>query len=224
MDDLLIKYILDEVTPEESDQVQQWLAADAANRDRFEKLQATWQLAAQPDHQLTTNTPQALQRLKQTLQTRQAAPVKRSWTRVGTAAAAVVGFAGVVLGAYVVMKPNKPVKKPTPIVHPDTVHQKRLPVDTVPVTASDTIPVVTPHKKKRPIPPKPVQPVRLKKKAIYPISPVDTIQAVPVHSMHTVPVMKRKRPMPERIIDTTLIKRKKARPTQPVSPVRKRKS
>jgi hypothetical protein len=196
MDDLLIKYILEEATPEENNQVQQWLVADAANQARFEKLQATWQLAAQPNLQLTTNTPQALQRLKQTLRTKQTPPVKRIWTRVGTAAAAVVGFAGVVLGAYVVLKPKAPVRKITPVVQPDTGRQKPLPVDTVPVAPVDTMPVVKPHKKKQPVPATPAQPVRPKKKAIQPIP----------------------------LVDTTLIKRKHARPTQPVSPVRKHKS
>jgi hypothetical protein len=224
MDDLLIKYILEEATPEESAQVQQWLAADAANRARFEKLQATWQLATQPSLQLTTNTPQALQRLKQTLRTKQTAPVKRIWTRVGTAAAAVVGFAGVVLGAYVVLKPKPPVKKTIPIVQPDTGMQKRIPVDTLPVTPTDTIPVVKPHKKKPPVPATPAQPVRPKKKVIQPIQPVDSIQPVPVQTLHTVPAMKRTRPRPELIIDTALIKRKHARPTQPASPVKKHKS
>jgi len=208
MDDLLIKYILEEATPEESDQVQQWLAADAANQARFQKLQNVWQLAAQPDLELATNTPQALQRLKQTLQTRQTAPVKRIWTRVGTAAAAVVGVAGVVLGAYVVLKPKPPVKKIIPVVHPDTTRQKRIPIDTVPGTPADTIPAVKPHKKKQPIPARPAQPARPKKKAIQPIQPVDPIQPTPVQSIHTVPAMKKKRPMPELIIDTSLIKRK----------------
>ena len=208
MDELLIKYILEETTPEESNQVQQWLAVDAANRARFEKLQSVWQLAAQPNLQLTTNTPQALQRLKQTLQTKQTAPVKRIWTRVGTAAAIVVGFVGVVLGAYVVLKPKTPVKKNTPIVHPETRQQKRLPVDTVPVAPLDTMPIVKPHKKKLPVPATPAQPVRTKKKAVQPIPSVDTMHAVPVQSIHTAPAMKRKRPMPELIMDTALIKRK----------------
>lgn len=175
MDDLLIKYILEEATPEESDQVQQWLAADAANQARFQKLQNVWQLAAQPDPELVTDTPQALQRLKQTLHTRQTAPVKRIWARVGTAAAAVVGVAGIVLGAYVVLKPKPPVKKIIPVVHPDTARQKRILVDTVLVAPADSIPVVKPHKKKLPVPASRAQPARPKKKAIQPIPPVDSI-------------------------------------------------
>jgi len=187
MDDLLIKYILDEATPAESQQVQQWLAADAANQARFEKLQSVWKLAEQPGLQLTANTPQALQRLKQTLQARQTAPVKRLWARVGTAAAAVVGLAGVVLGAYVVMTPKIkiPAKKTTPVVLPDTVRQKRIIIDTVPIAPADTIPVIKPHKKKQAVPARPAQPARPKKKAIQPLPP-----------------------MPKLIVDTAGIKRK----------------
>ena len=192
MDDLLIKYMLDETTPQERAQVQQWLAADAGNQVQFEKLQRVWQVAAQPNSQLNTNTPQALQRLKQTLQTKQPVPVKRIWARIGTAAAVVVGLAGVVLGAYVVMKPKVPAKKTTPVVKPDTVRQMRLPVDTLPV---DTIPAVKPHKKKLTVPAAPAQPVRPQKKAIQPVHPVDTLpvkkkQAMPVQP--SLPAIKHK--------------------------------
>jgi hypothetical protein len=221
MDDLLIKYILDETSPEERGQVQQWLAADAANQARFEKLQTVWQVAAQRNSQLIADTPQALQRLKHTLQTRQPVPVKRIWARIGTAAAAVVGLAGVVLGAYVVMKPKPPAKKTTPTVKPDTVQQKRLLIDTIPIPA-DTLPAVKPVKKKLRIPATPAQPVRPKKKAVEPVPAVDPIQPVPMQSLHTEPIMKKHRLMPV-LMDTTLMKRKRAKPTQPADPVRKYK-
>jgi hypothetical protein len=211
MDDLLIKYILEETSPEESGQAQQWLAANDANRTHFEKLQAAWQLAAQPNLQLTTGTPQALQRLKQTLQARQTAPVKRIWSSIGTAAAAVVAFAGVMLGAYVITKPKAPAKKTPPVVHPHTGRKKLVPVDTMPVLPTDTIPIVQPHKKKRLIPVTPVQP----------IPPVDSIHPVPAQSMHGRPIKKR-RPMPELIVDTTHIKKKHPVSAQPVQPVRRK--
>lgn len=188
MDDLLIKYILEETTPEESKQVQQWLAADTANRARFEKLQIVWQLASQPNLQLATDTPQALQRLKQTVKAREAVPhargIKRIWPRVWTAAAAMVGIAGVALGAYVLTKPKTTVKEQPPVVQPDTVLQKPVQVDTmprvpamkpVPALPADTIPFVKPRKKTRPAPVTPVQPVHPKKKAAQqPTQPIDT--------------------------------------------------
>jgi hypothetical protein len=202
MDDLLIKYILEETTPEETGQAQQWLAANAANRAHFERLQAVWQLATQPNLQRATDTPQALQRLKQTLKARETVPrtrdIKRTWRRVWTAAAAAVGIAGMALGAYVWMKPKTTVKELPPFVQPDTVLQKPVRVDTlpteppvpavqpVPALPADTIPFVKPHKKKHPAPVTPVQPVHRKKKAPQqPTQPTDTIR---VKKKHPVPV------------------------------------
>ena len=42
MDELLIKYLLEEATPEEAARVERWLAADAANRARYEQFKAVW--------------------------------------------------------------------------------------------------------------------------------------------------------------------------------------
>jgi len=207
MDDLLIKYMLEEATPEENDQVQQWLAADTANQTHFEKLQVVWQLAAQSHLQPAIDTPQALHRLKQTLKTREAAPrkrdVKNSWSRVWTAAAAVVGIAGLVLGAYVWMTSKTTVKEQLPVIHPDTVLQKSNQSDTVPTVQPvpalhrDTIPLAKPHKKKMSNSLTPVQSVPPKKRAVQ---------------------------QPTQPIDTTSRKRKHAQPAQPVTPIRKHKS
>jgi hypothetical protein len=224
MDDLLIKYIMEEATPEESNQVQQWLAADAANRARFENLQAIWQLAAQPNLQRATDTPQALQRLKQTLQERETASIKRMWPRAWTAAAAVVGMAGVALGAYVMMKPKATVKEQPPIVQPDTVLQQRVTMDTaltmpppptvqpVPALPADTLPVVKPHKKKRPVRVTPEQHVRPKKKR-----PEPTTSVQPVHH-------KKKRLEPVTPLQSVSPKKKRPEPVHPVRPVKKHKS
>jgi transmembrane sensor len=42
MDELLIKYLLKEASPEEAARVERWLAADAANRARYEQFKAVW--------------------------------------------------------------------------------------------------------------------------------------------------------------------------------------
>ncbi|MBO9205440.1 MULTISPECIES: anti-sigma factor family protein [Niastella] len=197
MDDLLIKYILEEASPEEREAVEQWLAKDNANRAHFEKLQTVWQMAAEPQFPSGTRTADALQRLKQTIQSRQTIPVKHMWTRVGTAAAVVVGIVGVVLGAYVVViKPKPPVKKTPPVVLPDTMRTVVLPIDTVPTGVTDTVPVITPRKKKKAAPAAPALPARPKKKAVQPVPAVDTM-----------PVKKKSR----------------VQPPQQVNPVRKKK-
>lgn len=221
MDNLLIKYILEETTPEESGQVQQWLAADAANRAHFEKLQAAWQLAAQPNRQLATDTPQALQRLKQTLQTRETTPVKRIWPRVWTAAAAVVGIVGVALGAYVWIIPKAPVKEQPPVVQPNIVRKKPVRIDTVPSVPAvqpvpalqpDTMPLSRPLHKIRPAQVRPVQPARPKKKAAVPRQPPDTLR------------LKKKPAVPGQPADTLRPKKKLAMPAQRAQPPVKRKS
>jgi hypothetical protein len=230
MDDLLIKYILEEATPEESEQVQQWLAADAANRIHFEKLQAVWKLAAQPLLQPAADPSPALQRLKQTLQARETVPrardIKRIWLprarAVWTAAAAVVGIVGVALGAYVFIKPKTAVKEQPPVVQPDTVQHQPLPVDTTPMgqpVHTDTIPIVKPHKKKRSEPVRPVQPVHHKKKPVHqPTHPVDSVQHKknrhePVRPVQ--PVHHKKKPVhqPTHLVDSTRVKKK--HPVQP---------
>ena len=204
MDDLLIKYILEEVSPEESNQVQQWLAADAANQARFEKLQTAWQLASQSNRPLVTDASPALQRLKQTLHARETRSVKRIWPRIW-AAATVVGITGVALGAYVFMKPKTTIKELPPVVQPNTVQQKSVQKDTVPAVQPvpalpvDTMPVVKPHKKKRPLPVRPVQSVHPKKKvASLPVQPLDPKpvkkkRPEPIHPANPRPV-KKKRP------------------------------
>ena len=187
----MIKYILEEATPAESDQVQQWLAANAANRTHFENLQAVWQLAAQPNLQLATDTPLALQRLKQTVKARETASIKRIWPHVWTAAAAVVGIAGLALGAYVWMKPKATVNEQPPVVQPDTALQKPMRVDTAPIVPAvqpvhtDTIPFVKPHKKKLPAP---VQPVHPKKRAVQ--QPTQPTEAIRVKKKHPVPAQR----------------------------------
>jgi hypothetical protein len=219
MDDLLIKYILEEVTPEENDQVQQWLAANATNRTHFEKLQAAWQLAAQPNQQLASDTPQALQRLKQTLHTRETATIKRIWPRVWRAAAAAVGIAGVALGAYVWMKPTTPVKELPPVVQPDTVQQKSVRLDTMPIVQpvpalpADTLPFVKPHKKTRPLRTTHVQRVHPKKKQPEPVMPVERVQP-----------KKKTVQQPTQPTDPRPVKKKHRVTTKRVQPVKKHKS
>jgi hypothetical protein len=220
MDDLLIKYILGEATVEESSQVRQWLAANAVNRAHFEKLQAAWQLAAQPNLQPVTDPSQALQRLKQTLQARETASGKRIWPRVWTAAAAVVGIAGVALGAYVWIKPKATVKEQPPVVQPDTVLQKPVRIDTaltappIPTLPADTLPFVKPHKKKRPEPVPPVQHVHHKKKKTVqqPTQPTDTIR------------VKKKQPEGVTQVQSVRPKKKHPAPAKAVPPVKKHKS
>jgi len=68
MDDLLIKYLLAEESPDERFRVEQWLDADAANQARFEQFKAVWAISRRT---ATTTVPQdaqpALKELRQRL-------------------------------------------------------------------------------------------------------------------------------------------------------------
>jgi transmembrane sensor len=101
MDELLIKYLLEEATPEEAARVGRWLAADAANRARYEQFKAVWGLGrkmAESDSASALSGQRAAWRgFKQNLE-HGVTPVARVRRIIGGRAAAV--FIGLlVLGA-----------------------------------------------------------------------------------------------------------------------------
>ena len=129
MDELLIKYLLGETTPDETVRVEQWLAADAAHRERYEQFRAAWEISernpvpAMPDAQL------ALLRLKQQLRAREAAaalPSARYRSLISWRAAAVfaaIACAGII--TYLLL--NRPGAQPSIAGHPEKTTPNRLP-------------------------------------------------------------------------------------------------
>jgi len=65
MDDLLIKYVLGEATPEERAFVDQWLAADAGNRARYEQFRMIWSISRQTAAPVSRDSSAALRRFRQ---------------------------------------------------------------------------------------------------------------------------------------------------------------
>jgi transmembrane sensor len=65
MDDLLIKYVLGEATPDEIARVGQWLAAGAGNRARYEQFKTIWSISRQTAAPAPQDTGAALQRFRQ---------------------------------------------------------------------------------------------------------------------------------------------------------------
>lgn len=65
MDDLLIKYLLGEATQDEIVRVEQWLAAGAANRARYEQFETIWGISRQTAIPAPQDTGAALQRFRQ---------------------------------------------------------------------------------------------------------------------------------------------------------------
>lgn len=80
IDELLVKYLADEATPPEEQEVLAWLQAGEANRHYFEHFKTIWEqsLTAQPE----VDVNKAWQRF-QRIQQRGAAPVRRTgWWRI----------------------------------------------------------------------------------------------------------------------------------------------
>jgi len=95
MDDLLIKYLLDEAAPPERVRVEQWLLAEEGHRKRYEQFRTAWEISGRRALLPAPSTTQALQRLKQRLQAAETTPVKRpavySLFRMGRVAAILAG-------------------------------------------------------------------------------------------------------------------------------------
>lgn len=153
MDDLLIKYVMGEATPEETARVERWLGADEANRARLEQYRAVWRLgrrmagmeASAADHQ------EAWSALKQKLAngptrtdvsrwedgpTRTGAPAGGGVMRpapvwripVRWVAAALVGVLALGVGGYVLVTQQRRVQPATSFgkLEKDTSHTQEV--------------------------------------------------------------------------------------------------
>jgi transmembrane sensor len=63
-DDLLVKYLVGEATPAETDDVQAWLAADEANHIHFNQLKRIWDESLQLANTSTVDEDAAYNRLQ----------------------------------------------------------------------------------------------------------------------------------------------------------------
>lgn len=96
-DDLLVKYLLGEATPEEQQQVQQWEAADAANAKHLQHLHYIWQESKKLEAKSTVDENAAWERFKQRVSAKPAAPKtiplgrRTNWMRVAAALIMMIG-------------------------------------------------------------------------------------------------------------------------------------
>lgn len=96
-DDLLVKYLLGEATPEEQQQVQQWEAADAANAKHLQHLHYIWQESKKLEAKSTIDENAAWERFKQRVAVQPAAPKtiplgrRTNWMRIAAALIMMVG-------------------------------------------------------------------------------------------------------------------------------------
>jgi ferric-dicitrate binding protein FerR (iron transport regulator) len=132
MDELLIKYLLGETTPDESARVGQWISANAANRERYEQFRAAWEISERHPLPAVPDAQQALQRLKQKLHAGKTTPVNNNHNGQTVATtrrplrrwrAAAVFAAVVCAGIVTYLLLNRPAVK-SPIV---TVHKVPTP-------------------------------------------------------------------------------------------------
>ena len=81
IDELLVKYLADEATPPEEQEVLGWLQADEANRHYFEHFKLIWQEAEQPAPDADVN--KAWQKFQQRKKSGGSVPVRRmGWLRI----------------------------------------------------------------------------------------------------------------------------------------------
>lgn len=97
-DDLLISYLLGEVSPETAKQVTDWRNSDQANNERYNQFKAIWETSRNINYNGTLNPQASLQKLKEkaAMQKAEDAKViplnrKNLWLKI---AAAILLFAG----------------------------------------------------------------------------------------------------------------------------------
>ena len=119
MEDLLIKYVTGEATPQEVAEVERWLREDGANRQKFEQYKTLWEMGRRMSR--TTGEPadarqawrQVAGRLGQPSKPNEQVIMKRRamprWIRV---AAAMTGFLILSGTGYILLKNRRPDSRP----------------------------------------------------------------------------------------------------------------
>ena len=116
MDDLLIKYVTGEATPQEVAEVERWLQADAANRKKFDEYRILWALGRRTASAGTPGSAEAQKawrqlsgKLGQTPAAGGSGPVKRSVAHRRLRLAAVMtGLLILSAAGYILLAPNRP--------------------------------------------------------------------------------------------------------------------
>src|SRR5690606_29339152 len=93
MDDLLVKYLLEEATEEEIVRVQQWIEENEANKKQYEQLKQIWTASKQLRTHATINEGAAWSRLQQRIRSGETKKQRTfSWkkTAMGMAAGLVL--------------------------------------------------------------------------------------------------------------------------------------
>ncbi len=112
-DDLLVKYLLEETSAEETEMVEQWLQQDPANRKYFDELISAWEKSRELEASSSVPADAAWQRFQERILIEEKTPVvqlrsSRTWWRI---AALFIVMAGLAFLAYQMMTfENEPVQ------------------------------------------------------------------------------------------------------------------
>jgi ferric-dicitrate binding protein FerR (iron transport regulator) len=119
MDELLIKYVLDETTDDECRRVEAWAAESQENRRRLEEFRRVWAFGRKTAGPVRTEESEALARLRQRMAPSEGLKVQPTVRRMRAqlAAAVIVGLLAVGIGTWVVLRQKKtqPVVTTAPV-------------------------------------------------------------------------------------------------------------
>jgi transmembrane sensor len=108
MDELLVKYLLDEVSDEERDQVLQWVNQSEANKKQLEHFSLLWRESKKLESEMVADEDKAWRKFKTTIQTSATrAPlvaIKKRTNWLGRAAALVLVALGTLLALLLLRK------------------------------------------------------------------------------------------------------------------------
>lgn len=116
MNDLLVKYLLQETTPQEAHAVQEWIAESEANRKQYLQFKKLWDESRQLASRTVVDEDAAWLRLKSRMQQQGEAPAQAPVIKARTGwplmriAALFVLLAGAIWWMYDLEKPQDPVQ------------------------------------------------------------------------------------------------------------------
>ncbi|HVU96425.1 MAG TPA: FecR domain-containing protein [Puia sp.] len=135
MDELLIKYVLEEATDEERRQVEAWVAESPENLRRLEEFHRVWAFGQRTAAPVRTDEVAALTRLKQRMAP--SAPVRKM--RIGRVAAVIAGLLAVGAGTWTALHQKKAptvvTATPTQSSAETTIVIRNTPLPTAPAEA-----------------------------------------------------------------------------------------
>lgn len=140
--ELLVKYIAGEATAEEKLQMEEWIAAAAANREYYEHFKRIWEESGNLENDNAVNEDQAWERFKQ--RTENVRPIKRlngRWLKI--AAAIVITFGAFLFTKYLLISKDD-ARFATVITKPQPKNAVSAPEKLVAISANkvknDTLP------------------------------------------------------------------------------------